>query len=317
MPSPSSSSRHPNITGGVAFHTWSGVLLRPFDHLADDEMHAGGPVALPEGRGEGHRAHRLSGDLGLPRVPLSPEAGDRRQRSTGSTSTSACSAGWSRSGARCARPASTNYQYIDWFRDHPIADDLKLYRWSTDKLGGLAHVAWQPFDHPQLGRVEIGGWNRFHAFGNPPPAFLERELARFPKWLVWQALTSPKMELVAAEADALGDGHWRVRLVVQNTGWLPSYVSKRALERKVVRGRHRGDRLPEGATLVHGKRREELGQLEGKSSKHTGVSFWPDYNVTDDRAKIEWVVKGKRGDRIRLVARHDRAGTVRADVMLG
>jgi hypothetical protein len=31
----------------------------------------------------------------------------------------------------------------------------------------------------------------FHAFGNPPPAFLEREVARFPKWLVWQALTSP------------------------------------------------------------------------------------------------------------------------------
>ena len=32
--------RHPNITGGVAFHTWAGVLLRPFDHLADSEMNA-------------------------------------------------------------------------------------------------------------------------------------------------------------------------------------------------------------------------------------------------------------------------------------
>src|SRR5207253_551920 len=31
--------RHPNIVGGVAFHTWSGVLLRPFDHLPDTEMH--------------------------------------------------------------------------------------------------------------------------------------------------------------------------------------------------------------------------------------------------------------------------------------
>ena len=44
-----------------------------------------------------------------------------------------------------------NYQYIDWFRDHPIEDDLKLYRWNVDKLGGLAHIAWKPFDHPQLG----------------------------------------------------------------------------------------------------------------------------------------------------------------------
>ena len=31
---------HTNITGGVAFHTWAGVLLRPFDHLRDQEMHA-------------------------------------------------------------------------------------------------------------------------------------------------------------------------------------------------------------------------------------------------------------------------------------
>ena len=32
--------RHPNITGGTTFHTWSGVLLRPFEHLSDDEMDA-------------------------------------------------------------------------------------------------------------------------------------------------------------------------------------------------------------------------------------------------------------------------------------
>ena len=72
-----------------------------------------------------------------------------------------------------------------------------------------------------------------------------------------------------------------------------------------------------GASLVHGKRREDIGQLEGKSGKHTGVSFWPDYHVTDDRAKVEWIVQGKEGDRIDLVARHDRAGTVRTTVTLG
>jgi hypothetical protein len=63
---------------------------------------------------------------------------------------------------------------------------------------------------------------------------------------------------------------------------------------------------------VQGKRREEIGQLEGKSMKHTGVSFWPEYSVTDDRAKVEWIVNGKRGDRVEVLARHDRAGTVRA-----
>ena len=101
---------------------------------------------------------------------------------------------------------------------------------------------------------------------------------------------------------------------MQNTGWLPSYVSKRALERKVVRGVIAEIALPAGAALVQGKRREEIGQLEGKSDKHTGVSFWPDYNVTDDRAKVEWIVRGSEAIAVQLSARHDRAGTVRAKV---
>ena len=108
-----------------------------------------------------------------------------------------------------------------------------------------------------------------------------------------------------------------MRLVVQNTGFLPSYVSKRALERKIVRGAIAEIALPAGAKLLHGKRREDLGQLEGRAYKHTGVSFWPDHNPTDDRVKVEWIVQGKKGDEVRLTARHERAGTVRASVTLG
>jgi murein tripeptide amidase MpaA len=307
--------RHPNIAGGVAFHTWSGVLLRPFDHLPDTEMHG---EDLWHYRKVGAKGTELTG---YPNISVYHEfryhpkdviggAFDWIYDHLGMFS-------WVVEIWSPMREAGLeNYLYIDWFRDHPIADDLKMFRWSEDKLGGLAHVDWKPFDHPELGRIEIGGWNRFHAFGNPPPQFLEREVARFPQWLLWQALLSPKLELVAADAVGIGDGTWRVRLVVQNTGWLPSYVSKRALERKVVRGVVAEIILPKSGELVTGKRREEMGQLEGKVYKHTGISFWPDYHVTDDRAKIEWVVRAKAGDALDLVARHERAGTVRASVVL-
>ena len=68
--------------------------------------------------------------------------------------------------------------------------------------------------------------------------------------------------------------------------------------------------------IVHGKRRVDAGQLEGRAYKHTGISFWGDANLTDDRQKVEWVVRGKPGDRVELVARHERAGTVRTHVIL-
>lgn len=307
--------RHPNITGGTTFHTWSGVLLRPFEHLPDAEMHAEDLWVYQEA---GRRGTELTG---YPNISVYEEFRYHPKMVIGGTFD------WlyEHQGAYCwvveiwspMREAGiTGYKYIDWFRDHAPADDLKILQWSDTVLGGIAHVPWRPFDHPQLGRIEIGGWNRFHAFSNPPPAMLEREIARFPAWIVWQALISPKLELVHASAEDAGGGIWRVLLVVQNTGYLPSYVSKRALDRKVVRDVIAEIDLPDGATLVQGKRRIDLGQLEGRAYKHTGISFWPDQHVTDDRTKVEWIVRARAGDVVKLTARHERAGTVRADVTL-
>ena len=153
-------------------------------------------------------------------------------------------------------------------------------------------------------------------FQDALPTLLPHELARFPRWLLWQALCSPKLELLHAGVESVGAGAWKVTLVVQNTGWLPSYVSKRALARKTVRGVIAEIDLPAGATLASGKARDDIGQLEGKAYKHTGVSFWPDYNVTDDRVKVEWVVRADEGAMIGVIARHERAGTVRAAITL-
>ena len=77
--------------------------------------------------------------------------------------------------------------------------------------------------------------------------------------LVWCLLISPRLELYEVSAKPLGEGTYRVRLVIQNTGWLPTYVTKKALEKKVVRGVVCEIELPEGATLETGKLREELG----------------------------------------------------------
>ncbi|HVF65700.1 MAG TPA: M14 family metallopeptidase [Casimicrobiaceae bacterium] len=309
-------ARHTNLTGGTTFHTWSGVLLRPFEHLPDEEMDA---EDLWTYQAIGRKGTELTG---YPNISVFHEFRYHPKRVIGGTFDwiyehlglfSWVVEIWS----PMREAGITDYKFVDWFRDHAIDDDLKLLRWSDEKLGGAAHVPWKRFAHPQLKDVEIGGWNRFHAFSNPPPKFLERELERFPKWLLWQALISPKLALVHAGGQRVGSNAWKVTLVVQNEGWLPSYVSKRALARKVVRGLITEIGLPDGAKLLSGKLRDEHGQLEGKAYKHTGVSFWPDYNITDDRVKAEWVVEAKPGDNVTLTARHERAGVVRADVELG
>jgi hypothetical protein len=209
-----------------------------------------------------------------------------------------------------------DYKYIDWYREHKLEDDLTMLKWSDEVLDGRGYVDWYPFDHPQLGPVELGGWNRLYAFRNPPPEFLEKEIAPFSDWLVWHLLISPCLELYELSAKPLGDGAYHVRVVVQNTGWLPTYVTKKALEKKLVRGVVCEIELPDGATLETGKPREELGQLEGRAYKPSAPSAFHTTDITDDRAKVEWVVRAPNGGMVKVTARHERAGVIVGDLDL-
>lgn len=308
-------AKHPNITGGVTFHTWSGVLLRPYSHQPDDAFPA---EDLWTYQKIGAKGTELTGYPNIsvyhdfkyhPKEYISGVFDDWMYDHMGVFA-------WTVEIWSPQRQAGiTDYKFIDWFREHPVEDDLKLLKWSDEALGGRGYVGWYEFEHPQLGKVELGGWDMLYAWRNPPPEFLEKEVALFPDWLVWHLLISPKLEIYEATVEPLGDALYKVRLVVQNTGWLPTYITKKALEKKLVRGVVAEIELPDGATLRTGKPREELGQLEGRAYKPSAVTFWS-ADPTDDRAKVEWVVHAPQGGTVRLIARHERAGVTRTELPL-
>jgi murein tripeptide amidase MpaA len=307
--------KHPNITGGITFHTWGGVLLRPYSHQSDEAFPA---EDLWTYQKIGAKGTEITGYPNIsvfhdfkyhPKEYISGVFDDWLYDHLGIFA-------WTVEIWSPQRQAGiSDYKFIDWYREHPVEDDLKLLRWSDEVLGGKGYVDWYTFDHPQLGKVELGGWDVMYAWRNPPPPFLEKEVALFPDWLVWHLLISPKLELYEAKATPLGEGLYQVRLVVQNSGWLPTYITKKALEKKVVRGVVAEIELPEGATLRTGKPREELGQLEGRAYKPSTPTTWH-ADPTDDRAKVEWVVHAPTGGTVKITARHERAGVVRAALEL-
>jgi len=309
---------HGNITGGVAFHTYSGVLLRPYSHRADDTLPA---EDLWTYQKIGAKGTEFTGYPNIsvfhdfryhPKQVISGSLDDWMYEHGGVFA-------WTVEIWSPQRQAGIgDYKFIDWYREHPVEDDLKLLAWNDQVLGGKGFVPWYPFEHPQLGRVELGGWDTLYTWSNPPRALLEQEVARFPQWLVWQLLISPRLELHEASAARLADGAWRVRLVVQNTGWLPTYVTKQALTNKLTRGVLCEIELPHGAALETGKLREQLGQLEGRAYKPATPSSWAGWSgdATDDRLKAEWVVRGGSGGEVKLTARHARAGVVRVTLQL-
>ena len=196
-----------------------------------------------------------------------------------------------------------------------MEDDVKLLRWNDTTLDGKGYVDWYEFDHPQLGKLEIGGWNFMYMWTNVPPEFLEKEISPFPDWVVWHALIAPELALRDVSVAPLGADTYNIRLVMENRGWLPTYVSKKALERKVSRGVMVEIQLPKGAKLLAGKEREEPGELEGRAQIPASFIF-ESGDGTSDRLKVEWMVKAKKGSKVKLTASHERAGKIHTEVLL-
>ncbi len=308
-------TRHPNIGAAVSFHTHSGVILRPMGTQSDDDM-------TPEDLWMYKRLSEIGAKLtGYPAISAFHDFKYHpKEIITGTQDWVYEHLGalfWTVEIWAPNKEAGINdYQWIEWYREHPVEDDLKLLKWSDEQCGGQAHVDWYSYRHPQLGMVELGGWDRLNFWRNPPPHLREREAARFPAWLSQLALSLPCLELLRTEVRALGPDTWRVRLAVANSGYLSSNVSKRAIERKIARGTIFIIHLPPGVTLISGKERELAGHLDGHAPKTTLQAFLPNREVTADRAVVEWVVHGARGTAIALTATADRAGTVRTEVTL-
>lgn len=306
---------HPNITGGIAFHTWSGVLLRPFSDKPDESFPA---EDLWTYQAIGQKGTDLTGYPHIsvyhdfryhPKEVITGAFDDWMVNHQGVF-------GWTVELWSPQKQAGIEkFKFIDWTREHPIEDDAKLLKWNDEVLGGKGYVDWKPFNHPQLGAIEIGGWDVAYAWRNPPPQFLEKELQPFPSWLVWHLLISPKLEILEASATALGADTYRLRVVVVNSGWLPTYVMKLALEKKILRGIVTELELPEGATLETGQTRTVSGQLEGRAYKDVAAHVWIS-DPTDDRLKLEWVVKAPQGGAVTVKVSHQRAGSVVAEVKL-
>src|SRR5262249_23633077 len=124
----------------------------------------------------------------------------------------------------------------------------------------------------------------------------------------------PYLSLRTVNVELRGAELWHLVVVVQNNGFLPTYTSKKALERKCVRSIEVELTLPEGSNLVSGQIRQDRGDLEGRSNKIWGRGAGG--SPTDHLCKIEWMLKGPHGSTVDMTVRSQRAGVVRHSIVL-
>ncbi len=205
---------------------------------------------------------------------------------------------------------------------------LETMRWNEEEWGGRLFVPWNPFDHPQLGRIEIGGWrNDFDAHGITPPEGFRYRAEQILPWFLFVLESTPLLVLGDVRAERISEGLYRVTAVVRNEGFLDTSVTERAASLHARRNVETDDPtwIPlaagvvaeatvEGGTLAS-EARILLGHLKGRND---GDRFRGAVSRKWARqATVGWVVRGEAGARVSVTAGAPRAGVARREVILG
>jgi hypothetical protein len=192
-----------------------------------------------------------------------------------------------------------NRKFIEWYQDHAHEEDLQILKWADENIGEGGYVAWYEFDHPQLGKVELGGWNEMYTWRNPPVSLVGAEAARNTPFALAMGDMLPRLVIHELKVSALGNGDYHINVVVENTGFLPTCTSMQGKNRKAMRPVRVEIELSEGVRLIDGKRRTELDHLEGRSNKLDVAAIWA-ASPTDNRGRAEWVVHAEPGSRVKV-----------------
>jgi hypothetical protein len=218
---------------------------------------------------------------------------------------------------------------------------LAIAKWADEHAPQHYH-SWKPFNHPQLGAIEIGGPDDFNLITNPPEHLLKVEVAKHAEFALYQAMLSPKLEVLLCTAEkvapympaqggAEGTFIWRIKVGVANTGFFPTNVTAMALKINAALpvsvelqsvASAATESCDSGSSTIKpsivmadgcAPAKVTCGQLQGRMATRVN---WRGCDGTPERALGQWLVLAKEGEAIRAVAEHCRAGRAEGVVVL-
>ena len=171
-------------------------------------------------------------------------------------------------------PEMGSYNVFCDYDSNGTATQLERLKWNDTEMNGKIFVDWQPYDHPQLGKVEIGGFvsktynpkskTYLNMMCNPGPVF-EEFLEKHAEWNNYLVSMSPLIRITDLKAQKFGSGFFKVRVSVQNQGYLPTNVTQQAINNQTAKPVKVNLTL-NGGELIMGEKSVDIGHLRGNRS---------------------------------------------------
>jgi len=148
--------------------------------------------------------------------------------------------------------------------EKPAAGDAAWLVYSDDQRKGEGFIDWAPFNHPQLGEVEIGGWVPY--FKTVPTVdVVETRAKEQAEFLVDIANKLPNVHFGTPTVKQLGKTTWEVTISVINDGWFPSGT---AMAKSNKRARPFVVRLnTDNSNIITGQKVQRIWSLDGGGSQ--------------------------------------------------
>ncbi len=295
-------SKHPNIAMANSYHTSGGIFFRNPYQYSDDAIDQTDLKLIRAVAAEGTKV------TGYPDVKSSnraclPEWLYEHKGIIGFTTEL-----WDRMGQAGidkaqAQKANTPEEKEDI--------QIRLLQWNDRALSGTGFHSWTKFNHPQLGEVEIGGWDPKTNMQNPPSFLLPGETYKNALWAIRQAACLPYISIDTVKVEAIDAQLWKVTATVINEGFLPTNITNKTISLKAVKP----DSIQlEGAEILNGKKSVALGHLQGYSMAHYSGGYGA--SIPNSIGKATWLIKANKGDTITLKAKSARGGQAEQNFVL-
>ena len=188
-----------------------------------------------------------------------------------------------------------------------LEDLAKVYAWIQQNYPD-ALIPWTPFNHPQLGEVEIGGIDIKFTYQNPPCDYLLQEVEKTTRFTLRMACSLPRLKITHT-SEKLSDGLYKIDVMIANLGYLPTYLTDALIDLQLdhkINVDLKGD-----ITLINGKEHSEIDQLEGYGCIPSSLGFYANvstgqYNPL--KKTLTYVVKAKEGDELQVIVSSAKTG---------
>ncbi|TNF40363.1 MAG: hypothetical protein EP310_09035, partial [Bacteroidetes bacterium] len=172
--------------------------------------------------------------------------------------------------------------------------DKALLAYADKTLEGNGFVAWQKYNHPKLGEVEIGGYVPYLE-STPKPEMIDSLLSAQLPWLLQLTNKLPQIGIAGEKITEMGGDVYKVEIYIENKGYLPYPIAM---------GQRNNQPAPvivvldDDVQILEGIKRTPLGSISGNSVKKLSWIIRTDKKSFN--AKIESAVFGPAEKQIKI-----------------